>query len=83
MAYIDGALELGATEQDKVLGFAKVNPLKNVESFLINKGETPLQLDFDFYDTHICMSYEYSNIKALEPEEEILIAFSEENNNDI
>lgn len=44
-----------------------LEPVSKVDGFLVNKGRIVLEPDFDNFDTHVNMCYEYSKDLLFDP----------------
>lgn len=44
-----------------------LEPVSRVDGFLVNKGQIVLEPDFDNFDTHVNMCYEYSKDLLFDP----------------
>ena len=51
---------------DNLKEYSKNTVLTNINSFIVNKGNRVRNVEFDNYDTHVVMCYEYSEIQILE-----------------
>lgn len=53
---------------DKAIEYSNLSKKEPVDGILINQGTVTLNPDFNNFDTHIFMCYEYSDCQLLEPE---------------
>lgn len=51
----------------------KLNNIESLDGIIVNNGEIKLNLNFDNFDTHADMCYEFTNCSVLEPDDNIEI----------
>lgn len=57
-----------AEEVQEAIEYSKLEPIHPIDGIIINKGTMTLNIDFDNFDTHVDMCYEFSDCQLLEPE---------------